>query len=183
MASSNFQKTFTQVILPKVYNFGATIVLIGAMFKLLNWPGGALMLGTGLSTEAAIFFLSAFEKPAPEYHWENIHPELLNEPVSAHVVNKNVPQKPNNNNGANLNAIGLSQEQVAQLSSGIQKLILTTEQINKISGSVNASAEFSQNLVSVNEDVMKMKKELNSLTSKIASLSSVYDNMLASLKK
>jgi hypothetical protein len=48
---------------------------------------------------------------------------------------------------------------------------------------VNASAEFSQNLVSVNEDVMKMKKELSSLTSKIASLSSVYDNMLASLKK
>ena len=182
MVSNNFQKTFTQVILPKVYNFGATIVLIGAMFKLLNWPGGALMLGIGLSTEAAIFFLSAFEKPAPEYHWENIHPELLNEPISAHVVNKNGPQKPNTN-GANLNTIGLSQEQVAQLSSGIQKLILTTEQISKISGSVNASSEFSQNLVSVNEDVMKMKKELNSLTSKIASLNNVYDNMLASLKK
>lgn len=183
MASSNFQKTFSQVILPKVYNFGATIVLVGAMFKLLNWPGGAIMLGTGLSTEAAIFFLAAFEKPAPEYHWENVHPELLNEPVAAHVVNKNTPKVSNNNNGANLNAIGLSQEQVTQLSSGIQKLILTTEQINKLGSSINASCEFSQNLVSVNEDVIKMKKELNSLTSKISTLSSVYDNMLASLKK
>lgn len=67
---------FYKVIMPKIYGIGAAIVIAGAMFKLLNWPGGALMLGLGLTTEAIIFFLSAFEPQPEEVDWSKVYPEL-----------------------------------------------------------------------------------------------------------
>ncbi|MFN3951232.1 MAG: gliding motility protein GldL [Thermaurantimonas sp.] len=60
----------------KMYGFGASIVILGAMFKILHWTGADAMLIAGLTTEAVIFFFSAFEKPAPEYDWTLVYPEL-----------------------------------------------------------------------------------------------------------
>lgn len=63
MASkSNF---FYSSVMPKIYGIGAAVVILGAMFKILDWQGANIMIGVGLTTEAAIFFLSAFE-PRPE---------------------------------------------------------------------------------------------------------------------
>lgn len=62
--------------LAKMYGFGASIVILGAMFKILHWTGADAMLIAGLTTEAVIFFFSAFEKPAPEYDWTLVYPEL-----------------------------------------------------------------------------------------------------------
>jgi gliding motility-associated protein GldL len=42
----------------KLYGFGAAIVIVGAMFKIMHWPGAGPMLVVGLSTEAVIFFFS-----------------------------------------------------------------------------------------------------------------------------
>lgn len=47
----------------KLYGWGASIVILGAMFKLQDWPFAGAMLVAGLSIEAIIFFFSAFEKP------------------------------------------------------------------------------------------------------------------------
>ena len=60
----------------KLYGFGAAIVIIGAMFKILHLPGANFMLGLGLTTEAVIFFFSAFEKPHEEVDWSLVYPEL-----------------------------------------------------------------------------------------------------------
>ncbi|MCH8546785.1 MAG: gliding motility protein GldL [Cryomorphaceae bacterium] len=60
----------------KLYGLGAGVVILGAMFKILHWPGADIMLIIGLSTEAVIFFFSAFEKPASEYDWSLVYPEL-----------------------------------------------------------------------------------------------------------
>lgn len=73
---SSFRDRFYTSIMPFVYNIGAAIVIIGAMFKLLNLPGGSLMLGVGLSTEALIFVLSSFEPKHPEVDWTRVYPEL-----------------------------------------------------------------------------------------------------------
>ena len=53
----------------KVYGFGATIVLVGALFKLTHWPGANILLTVGLLTEAVIFFFSAFEPVHIEPDW------------------------------------------------------------------------------------------------------------------
>jgi len=60
----------------KLYGFGAAIVIIGAMFKIMHWPGAGPMLVIGLSTEAVIFFFSAFEPPHEEVDWSLVYPEL-----------------------------------------------------------------------------------------------------------
>lgn len=65
---------------PRVMNFtygmGAAVVIIGALFKLMHWPGASEMLIIGLSTEALIFGLSAFDAPEKELDWSLVYPEL-----------------------------------------------------------------------------------------------------------
>lgn len=45
------------------YNWGAAIVVLGALFKITHLPGGNLMLFIGMGTEVFVFFISAFDKP------------------------------------------------------------------------------------------------------------------------
>lgn len=58
------------------YGWGASIVIVGAMFKLLHLPFGNEILFVSMITEAVVFFISAFEKPGNEYHWEEVFPVL-----------------------------------------------------------------------------------------------------------
>jgi gliding motility-associated protein GldL len=66
-------------IMPKVYGIGAAVVIIGALFKIEHMEGASLMLIAGLSIEAAIFFLSAFEPKHEEPDWSKVYPELSEE--------------------------------------------------------------------------------------------------------
>ena len=50
-------------LMAKMYGIGASIVIIGALFKIEHWAFASEMLILGLGTEAIIFFFSAFEKP------------------------------------------------------------------------------------------------------------------------
>ena len=58
------------------YSWGASIVIIGAMFKLLHLPYGNQILFIAMTVEALVFFISAFEHPSNEYHWEEVFPEI-----------------------------------------------------------------------------------------------------------
>jgi len=71
-----FSELLYTSIMPKIYGIGAAVVIVGAMFKILHLPGAGLMLGVGLTTEAVIFFLSAFEPKKHEYDWSLVYPEL-----------------------------------------------------------------------------------------------------------
>ncbi|MGD9992775.1 MAG: gliding motility protein GldL [Salinivirgaceae bacterium] len=59
-----------------VYGWGASIVLVGALFKILHLPGSSLMLTVGLLVEALIFFFSGFEPLHEELDWTLVYPEL-----------------------------------------------------------------------------------------------------------
>jgi gliding motility-associated protein GldL len=60
----------------KLYGFGAAIVIVGALFKIQHWPAAGFFLVLGLSTEAVIFFFSAFEPPHEDVDWSLVYPEL-----------------------------------------------------------------------------------------------------------
>ena len=60
----------------KLYGIGAAIVILGAMFKIMHWPGADLMIVVGMSTEAIIFLFSAIEPLHVEYDWSLVYPEL-----------------------------------------------------------------------------------------------------------
>ena len=52
-----------QTFLNYAYSWGASIVILGALFKLTHMPGGNLMLFLGMGTEVIVFFISAFDRP------------------------------------------------------------------------------------------------------------------------
>ena len=59
-------------IISAAYSLGASIVILGAMFKILHYPIGNLMLGIGMSVESVIFALGIFDRPYREYDWAKI---------------------------------------------------------------------------------------------------------------
>ncbi len=62
------------------YGIGASIVILGALFKILHWEigpiNGGLLLAVGLITEAIIFAISAFEPVEDDLDWTLVYPEL-----------------------------------------------------------------------------------------------------------
>ena len=74
------QSKSTKKLFNMAYGLGASIVIIGALFKILHWEfgflNGGLLLAVGLITEAAIFAISAFEPVDEEYDWSLVYPEL-----------------------------------------------------------------------------------------------------------
>ncbi len=64
----------------KLYGLGASVVIIGALFKIQHWPLAGTMLTIGLLTEAVIFFFSAFEPLHEEIDWSLVYPELAGIP-------------------------------------------------------------------------------------------------------
>lgn len=59
-----------------LYGWGASVVILGALFKILHLPGAGLMLMAGMGTETVIFFFSAFEPIHEELDWTLVYPEL-----------------------------------------------------------------------------------------------------------
>jgi gliding motility-associated protein GldL len=76
MAQSKTKKKLFNI----AYNVGASIVILGALFKLnhisYGWFNGANVLAVGLIAEALIFFFSAFDTPEDDLDWSKVYPEL-----------------------------------------------------------------------------------------------------------
>ncbi|WP_420320414.1 gliding motility protein GldL [Flagellimonas sp.] len=76
------QSKSTKKLFNMAYGLGASVVIIGALFKILHWEfgplTGGLLLAVGLITEALIFAISAFEPVDDEYDWSLVYPELAN---------------------------------------------------------------------------------------------------------
>src|ERR1700744_3330870 len=59
-----------------IVSWGATVVIVGLMFKILHWPGATYFIAGGLSTEAILFFLLGFQREDKEIDWVRAYPEL-----------------------------------------------------------------------------------------------------------
>lgn len=67
------------------YSWGASIVIIGALFKINHWKFGTEILVVGMVVEAIIFFISAFDLPAREFKWDRVFP-VLNRPTEEEIA-------------------------------------------------------------------------------------------------
>ena len=76
MGQSRASKKFMNM----AYGLGASIVIVGALFKIIHFEIGPLtgnvMLTIGLVTEAIIFAISAFEPVDDDLDWSLVYPEL-----------------------------------------------------------------------------------------------------------
>jgi gliding motility-associated protein GldL len=57
-------------------SWGASVVIVGLMFKILHWKGGEMMIAAGLITEALLFFALGFQAESTETDWTRVYPEL-----------------------------------------------------------------------------------------------------------
>ena len=74
--NSIFESKKFKTVMNFVYGFGAAIVIVGALFKILHLKGADIMLTVGLLVEAGIFVISAFEPVHMEPDWSLVYPEL-----------------------------------------------------------------------------------------------------------
>lgn len=85
------QSKTTKKLFNMAYGLGASIVILGALFKILHWElnlgfttlTGGTLLAIGLLTEALIFAIAAFEPVEEDVDWSIVYPELAGGPASA----------------------------------------------------------------------------------------------------
>lgn len=131
----------------KVYGWGASVVLIGAMFKINHYPGADILLVIGLGTEAIIFFFSAFEPPFVEPDWSLVYPELAG---MYHKVGDDTVLKKRQSAAERLDEMfekaKLDQKTIDKLSTGIEKLAENASQLSDLTSVASATNEFTTNV-------------------------------------
>jgi gliding motility-associated protein GldL len=129
----------------KLYGLGAAVVIMGALFKIIHLKGADLMLIIGLTTEAVIFAISAFEAQPKEYDWSLAYPELENEPAIEKKVRRSsgtVTQELDRM----LEDAKIGPDLLDSLSSGMRKLSETAASLNTATDAAGASAAYSEQL-------------------------------------
>lgn len=128
----------TKRVVGAVYSLGASVVIIGAMFKILHLPGAGITLGLGMVTEAILFAIGIFDKPHVEYQWQNIFPALLEKEAKPLQINGTVGGKSTNDSFSN--------EDMKKMADGLKNLSETANQLASLSGVVASTDELSANL-------------------------------------
>lgn len=165
----------------KLYGWGASVVIIGALFKINHYPGANMMLVLGLGTEALIFFFSAFEPPHVEPDWSLVYPELagMYDGYSNHELDammgeeekKSVTEELDNM----LEEAKIGPELIESLGEGLRKLSENSAKIGDITEATVATSEYTQNMKhaataidGLSNSYVKSSEVLNETTIKIA---------------
>jgi len=130
----------------KLYGLGAAVVIMGALFKILHLKGADLMLIIGLTTEAVIFAISAFEAQPKDYDWALVYPELENEPATEKKARKGSSGTVTQELDRMLEEAKIGPELLESLSAGMRKLSETAASLNTATDAAGATAAYSQQL-------------------------------------
>jgi gliding motility-associated protein GldL len=206
-----FESKSGKKIMSMAYGLGAAVVIVGALFKIMHWPGADTMLIIGMGTEAVIFCVSAFEPIHQEVDWTLVYPELAGmeaEEKSKEINKGTVSQQLDKmleeakvgpeligSLGSGLknlseNVKGMSDISKATVATGeytenVQKASKSLEGVsasyNKAMDAMNSLAEISTGTKEHHANLEHISGEMKKLASNIASLNSVYGNMLSAM--
>ena len=204
------------ILSPKVMNFtygmGAAVVIVGALFKLMHWPFASAMLIIGLSTEALIFGLSAFDKPEKELDWSLVYPEL----AGGEAKSKDKKENPSDAQGllsqkldTMLKEAKIDGELMASLGNSIKNFEGAAKSISPTVDAMAGQKKYAEEMATaaaqmealnnlykiqlesadrnaqanqeIAENAAKLKEQMQSMTSNIASLNAVYGGMLSAM--
>ncbi len=131
----------------KLYGIGAAVVIIGALFKIQHWPLADLFLILGLSTEAIIFFFSAFEPPHEDVDWSLVYPELATgEHAEGEELSKDDNRSITEQLDDMLEAAKIEPELIESLGEGMRALSDQAKQLGEVSGAAVATNDYVTNL-------------------------------------
>jgi gliding motility-associated protein GldL len=171
----------------KLYGWGAAVVIVGALFKIMHWPGANIMLIAGMGTETIIFFLSAFEPPHKEWDWSLVYPEL------AGMVEDNPLELDENGNPVEaqdplsakldkmLKDANITPELMDRLSQGMQNLAESANAMNKMANVTTATDKFVNNMDNVAGQAGKLLESMQGAPEAISTLSAIYRETAESL--
>ncbi len=168
MAQSRASKRFMNM----AYGLGASIVIVGALFKIIHFEIGPLtgnvMLTLGLVTEAIIFAISAFEPVDDDLDWSLVYPEL-----AGGQSDKNAKENPQ----------GLLSKKLDEL---LKDAKIDGELMASLGDSIKNFEGAAKNMSSTVDSVEATKKygeELTLAAAQMESLNSLYKVQLESVNK
>jgi len=135
------------------YSWGASVVLMGALFKLQHWTGGGTMLTIGMSTEVLIFFLSAFEPSVEIPDWKKVYRQLRPDYIALEEEDEfPVPSKQKSIDNI-LEKADISPDLLAKVKKGLQDLSNAASGIADISSATLVTDEYVKNLSGASESM------------------------------
>jgi gliding motility-associated protein GldL len=140
MSNSFLESKTFKSFMAKLYGIGAAVVIAGALFKIMHWPGANGMLIAGMGTEVIIFFFSAFEPPHKEWDWSLAYPELAGmEPTDkkekdTRTVSQQLDQM--------LAEAKVGPELIGSLGNGLKSLSQNVGEMSELSSATVATNEF-----------------------------------------
>ena len=142
-----------------LYGFGAAVVIVGAMFKFLGWNYANQMFVVGLSIEALVFLVSAFERTTEdkEYEWDNVFPQLNGEGDGADTPGYS---KAMDDFWKTLSALN---KEMADMGSALKEMRSGMEKVGNLSGEVDA---LSKEVSSYNGHLKQMNAKFQEFSKK-----------------
>ncbi|MBP8944964.1 MAG: gliding motility protein GldL [Paludibacteraceae bacterium] len=165
------------------YSVGASIVILGAMFKILHLPNANYILGAGMICESLIFFSGAFDKPFKEYDWDKLFDFDNGKPRfqgGGGTVNiQHIPTAKVELNYAET----IDENDVKKLSEGIKNLSTTAQQLASLSAVVGATEKFTQNIESASSITLNLIEKQKEFANALQNISVVYENSKNEIEK
>ncbi len=160
----------------RVYSAGAAIVIVGALFKIMHFPGAGVMLCIGMGTEAILFLIGCLDKPHEVYHWDKVFPQFRKNTENVTAELNGVPSM-------SASPQVLSDEDAKKLSDGVKSVAKTAEKLASLSdivGSVDALKKSMDNASSETDKFIQSQTLLNVSSEK---LSSSYNGISDDMEK
>ncbi len=172
-----------------LYGWGAAVVIIGALFKIMHWPGANIMLIAGMGTETVIFFLSAFEPPHKEWDWSLVYPELSGMTEEASMGEPQYDEDGNLIGGDNLpvskdplsakldkmlEEANISPELIDRLGQGMSNLADTANSMNNMAGASAATDKFVSQMDGVADQAGRLLQSMQGAPEAVSTLSTIY---------
>lgn len=171
-----FKELFYSKLMPKIYGIGASIVIVGALFKIQHYPFAGLLLGVGLGVEAVIFFLSAFEPKGHEPDWSKVYPELADDyegPVATRRISDNQETGLTKKLDHMLESAKVGPELIDSLGKGMRNLSESVSQMTTISSASIATDEYTKNVREASKSLIDMNRSYGSTITALTEMSNV----------
>lgn len=155
------------------YGMGAAVVIIGALFKLMHWPGASIMLIVGLGVEALIFGLSAFDPVEKELDWSLVYPELAGGEAKKKELKKEDPKE----------AQGLLSQKLDNL---LKEAKIDGELMASLGNSIKNFESAAKGIAPTVDSISSQKKyseEMSMAAAQMESLNSLYKVQLESASR
>ena len=156
--------------------FGASIVIVGALFKIMHWPGCDVALIAGLGTEAILFVLFGLDIPHEEYDWTLAYPELGG--MGGHddeheTVKSGLPVS--NQLDEMLAEAKIGPELIESLGAGMRSLSDNASKMGDLSNAHLATNEYVESVKSASKNVSSLADTYHKAAESMVSLASSND--------